>query len=178
MSEPFVKNFRMPVFAEPISMFGHDFHQLAIYHPEPNAAIRFLSGIGFNDWHRDSAKLKGLLVTGGSMRQTEISAEMVFNYQILNGRELEFVSYLNHPHPRYGREVAPFISHLSAYVEDVQKSAEDIESEFGMIPFHRFDTGNHTNPRVAGKKFFREAIYQTRQKLGFDLKLIEKVEEF
>lgn len=154
------------------SAFGFDFHQVAIYTVYPQSAVDLLSQLGFATWHKDSATLTG--VWNGV--HCEIYAEMFFNYQILHGKELEFVQYFRHPNPRYRDRISqPFISHLSAYVESIDEAKEKIRTDHGLMPFHEFETSNHKNPRVAGKKYFREAIFGTSDRLGFNLKLIEKV---
>lgn len=173
MSNDFTKAFRTPDTGKATSLFGVDFHQVALYTYDIADSVAFLSSLGFDEWHSDTATLEGFY----QGNECKVNAEMAFNYQILGGRELEFVSYEDHPEPLYQHSTGklPFLSHLSAYVDNVAAAVENIREEHGHSPYHLFQTGNHTNPRVAGKKFFREAIYDTRAEIGFNLKLIEKV---
>lgn len=155
-------------------IFGKEFHQVAMYTKDLNRAVEAMRMLGYNDWHEDTADLDGFYVG----KKCRIQARMAFNYQMLPGKELEFVEYFDHPDDRYrDLPAGPFISHMSVYVDDVEKAVLDIDSQHGMLPFHEFETSGHTNPRVAGKKSFKEAIYNFRQSLGFNIKLIEKVLE-
>jgi hypothetical protein len=154
-------------------VFGLEFHQVAVYAPELMGAVATLSALGFSTWSQDTATLTGHYIGLPCV----IQAEMFFNYQMLPGKELEFVRYDDHPNDRYrpdGR--VPFFSHVSAYVDDVEAKCEEIFWTYSIVPPHRFETSNHTNPHVAGKKHFKEALFELPQ-LGFNVKLIEKVIE-
>lgn len=149
--------------------FGLEYHQVAIYTSDVRAAALSLTTIGFTGWSFDVATLKG---TYNDVPCT-IHAEMAFNYQMLHGKELEFVHYEGHPIERYAGS-GQFLSHISAYVDDVDLACREIERLHGIVPIHKFETSNHLNPRVAGKKHFREALFETTG-IGFNIKLIEKV---
>lgn len=151
--------------------FGLEFHQVAVYTPTPLAAVSVLSALGFSTWSQDTATLTG---TYAGLR-CALEAAMFFNYQMLSGKELEFVYYNGHPDDRY-TQGGVFFSHVSAYVDNIDVKCEEIFWVHNMLPVHRFETSNHTNPHVAGKKHFREAIFETPE-LGFNVKLIEKVIE-
>lgn len=178
------KGFNVPWTSYPDSLFGHEFHQIAIYTTRIDDSVGELFNMGFKDWSFDTATLEGYHFGV----DTKIKATMAFNYQFLGGRELEYVSYVGHPEPRFwqkeewGGLTRPaalgedtFISHMSSYVTDLEESIKDVERKYKMVPFHMFVTSNHSNPAVAGRKFFKEAIYDTRKIIGFNVKLIEKV---
>jgi len=153
------------------SLLDLKFHQVAIYHHNPEQAILWWSNLGFGNWHRDHAILQGL----EDGLESQKSATMVFNYDIMP-LELEYVSYhgpRNQHDPRDGSQ--PFISHLSTIVDDVDQKAYELTITLGRAPYHRFVTGKHTNPNVVGKKRFREAIFDTASLFGFDIKLIQRV---
>lgn len=165
------KGFRMPDGTYiPDSAFGFDFHQVAIYSRDIRHSVACLQFLGFDQWYSDTAVLKGQW----NDIECTVRAEMHFNYQTLRGKELEFVRYFGHPNQSILDEKGSFISHISAYVDNVDEAVKRIARDFGEYPFHTFETSEHTNPRVAGKKHFREAIF-SMSILGFNLKLIEKV---
>ena len=151
---------------------GVEFHQIAMYVPDRESSVSGMIGLGFTEWSYDSADLEGTYLD----EPCTIRGNMAFNYQFLPGKELEFISYDGHPDAIY-RGMGTFISHISSYVEDVDKSVEVVHAITKMTPYHRFTTRNHDNERIAGKKHFREAIFDTRARFGFNLKLIEKVVE-
>lgn len=163
----------IPVLAPVGALFSLKFHQVAIYHANPESAIAFWEKAGYTDWHRDTATLTG----SEHGRASKKIGRMFFNYDILPC-ELEYVHYdspTRHAHdPRDG--CVPFISHCSAYVSDINAEVRRVGKILGIEPYHRFITGQHHNPVVIGKNIrFREAIFGTGVLLGFDIKLIQKV---
>lgn len=152
-------------------LFGYQFHQVAIFCPEGvDDAVEHWRSLGYTNWIEDSARLKGLLY--GLPVETE--ARMLFNYDIMP-MELEFLDYSG-PSRHEGATGAPYISHMSVYVNDVHLETTRLTAALGdRPPFHRFITQNHTNPGVAGKKRFIESIFDTTGLLGYDTKLIQKV---
>lgn len=149
------------------------FHQVAIYHADPESAVLEWSDLGYDKWTSDTATLVG--TEWGDPSQKE--GEMWFNYDILP-MELEYVKY-NTPfrHTLDDRDGhPPFISHMSTYVEDLDEKLEEIEQTIGIRPYHEFQTHDHTNPTVVERKLrFKEAIYDTRRLLGYDVKMIQRV---
>lgn len=154
-------------------LFGFQFHQVAIFCPAGVMhAVRLWRSLGYQNWIRDDAVLKGKL---DSLGDVNTSATMMFNYDIMP-MELEFLHYDGPSRWRHiEKDAAPFISHMSTYTEDVARDTHRLTSYLGKPPFHRFITQQHSNPGVAGKKRFIESIFDTHGWLGYDLKLIQKV---
>ncbi len=178
------------------SILPYTFHQVAMYCPlgeaQAEAAVDLWKDQGFANWITDTSLLvgyydedyvaeKGLRVGG----QIQTRAMMWFNYDIMAGMELEFLAYENvrghhrwdgigSGNPMYTYE--PFITHMSTYVDDVILEARKMKRFFGFPPYHRFITTGNTNPAVKGKKRFIECIFATRSMIGYDLKLIQKVD--
>lgn len=152
------------------------FHQVAVIVPRSiEVAVGLLKGLGFDQWVQDHATLSGKW----RGKPCRFSAHMWFNYQIIPNREFELLQY-DYRHPNYRSMVVrgqPFLSHMSAYVEDMDAAVNDFKAEKGLEPFHTFATSHHSNPAVAGKKRFREAIFHTAKEVGFNIKLIQKVYE-
>jgi hypothetical protein len=161
----------VPVLAPDESIFGLKFHQVAIYALDPAAAVYQWIQMGYDNWHRDTAVLvgqdRGQLVSKRAI--------MMFNYDIMP-LELEYVSYMGRRNSSDSRDGSqPFLSHLSTIVEDVEEKCAELLVGYGLRPYHQFVTEQHTNPNVAGKKRFKEAIFDTASLLGFDIKLIQRV---
>lgn len=157
---------------EPFASLKYQWHQVAIFTADINRSVFQYRRLGFQNWIEDRAELKGFLWGAPVVTQ----AHMMFGYGVMP-MELEFLSYRGpNRHLSEGRTGAPpFISHMSAYVDDVKQTCMDLLHDSGKTPYHRFITQNHTNPNVVGKKRFIEAIYDTREDLGYDLKFIQKV---
>lgn len=158
----------------PESIFGYQMHQVAIFTDHAQAAVDKWKSFGHTEWAEDKAVLVGKL--DGIEGTIFTYAHMWFNYDIMP-MELEFLEYTGHNrHAAEGRDGAqPFISHMSTYVDNVFIEAMKMQIHFNMLPYHRFVTTNHQNPHVLGKKRFIECIYDTRELLGYDIKLINKV---
>jgi len=154
------------------SVLDYQFHQVAIFTGDVEEAMAPYISMGYDRWIIDTCTLKGFL----HGEPVETRATMAFNYDIMP-MELEFLHYEGpNRHDMEGRTGGqPFISHMSAYVDDVKEASVRIYEELGLLPYHRFITTDNTNPAVVGKKRFIECIYDFRDVLGYDLKLIEKV---
>lgn len=146
------------------------FHQVAIHTPDLFGGVEMLKLLGATDWYYDTAELYGCIE---DRPPTTIKAHMAFNYQILGGLELELLHYEGES--RHSGRSGAFISHISTYVDDINKSMRFMKPT-GFRVCHTFETRNHTNPKFKGtNRKFIEVIYDTRETLGFDIKLIEKV---
>ena len=158
--------------AAPMSgVFDLKFHQVAIYTDNVMRDITMWKDMGYEEWSYDTAKLVGKDRGVPTIKQ----ATMAFNYDILP-LELEYVSY-NGPRNREDERTGfdAFLSHCSTIVHDVEEKMLELKQKHGLEPYHQFVTQDHTNPNVQGIKRFKEAIYDTRHLLGFDIKLIQRV---
>ena len=166
------------------ALLPYQFHQVAIFCPRGtplSAATAPYEDLGYDNWIEDRAVLVGAFRMPNSSEAPEnwvnskVEAHMLFNYDSMP-MELEFLKYYSgvHRHRDRVNELSPFISHMSTYVDDVVEEIGRMRPLFGL-PYHRFVTTEHTNPNVVGKKRFIEAIFNTREVLGYDLKLIQKV---
>lgn len=161
------------VLANPLQILDYQFHQVAIFTNDVYKSMAPYIGMGYDRWILDTADLEGVLFG----EEIVTKATMAFNYDIMP-MELEFLQYEGpNRHADAGRDgVVPFITHMSTYVDDVKETSHAMYHELGRLPYHRFITNNNTNPAVRGKKRFIECIYDFRDELGYDLKMIEKVD--
>lgn len=155
--------------------FPH-FHQVAMYCPMHLHAVDAFKNMGYENWSHDTAYLVGI----GDFHGLNLKGTMSFCYDFIGGgQELEVVTYDgNSHHHREGRirySSDPFISHMSAHVDNAFTNAIVYSKKLGVDIIHTFETFNHTNPAIAGKKRFREAIIGTRHLFGYDVKFIERI---
>jgi hypothetical protein len=154
--------------------FAYKFHQVAFMCPSLDAldlACAHYKIMGYDNWSFDTAVLVGTL----RGEPIETVATMAFNYEALP-MELEFLHYEgpSRHQDRARRARFPFISHMSVHVESIEEEVAKLSPKLGD-PYHLFETRDHTNPAVRGIKRFREAIFDTQQFMGYDLKLIERI---
>lgn len=164
----------------------YQFHQVALFLPPyvyMDEAIKAYHLLGFHNWMEDRAVLRGHYrdprsnpKNPNAWQASEVFAHMQFNYDSMP-MELEFLKYDSglHRHCDRLKERVPFISHMSTYVDDVIEGIDRMVQCGFDLPFHRFVTQEHSNPHVVGKKRFIEAIFATQDRIGYDLKLIQKV---
>jgi hypothetical protein len=167
-----------------IGKLEYQFHQVAMYYPTFEQAIKAMSmwvGMG-HEFAEDAATLRGATKTGvdadgwAEWKKSVTQAHMFFNYTIMP-MEFEVLHYSAGDHrytqPGFGGD--PFLSHFSVYTENLEREAGELAGVLGFGPYYKFTTEGHTNPRVKGKKRFTETIFDTRSLIGADLKFIQKV---
>lgn len=156
-----------------VGLFDKQFHQIAMYTNNIKRSVLAYMGMGFERWTYDTAVLKG--TEWG--RPSHKSAAMAFCYDV-GPWELEFVSY-NNGGQRNVRDLrpgsTPYISHMSVHVPSVEEGCETLHDALRIEPYHRFTTSEHSNPAIVGIKRFKEAIFDFRGELGYDIKLIERI---
>jgi len=158
--------------------FG-SFHQLSIcYENERDLEVaKFMyTSMGYGNWVKDTATMSCVLADG---TETAYGALMYFNYEFMGGLELEIMCNYGFRLTGRGPSVpgGHYLSHMSVHVDDVDEQVQRIGKAMNMNPAIRFTTGDHTNPAIAGKKHFKEAVFATYPMYGFDIKLIERVME-
>jgi hypothetical protein len=141
---------------------------------QQDAAIDVYRSMGYNDWVRDEA----LYVGSWEDNPVECRAHLAFNYQAIMGNlELEFFWYSDGESPMIARASGRtdlFISHMSAYVNDVDEIAAGLSDSLGE-PYYKRETHDHQNAHVKGIKRFREYVWNTHEVIGYDLKIIQRI---
>ncbi len=147
--------------------------QVAFATKDTKALIDIFKTMGLKDWADDEVKATGFVfgVAG------ENKAELHFNYDF--GFELEILNYLEGPNWHEKRNSANdpiFLSHLGLHVEkeELKKIANTMKT-LGIGIAQEVYTDSHTNPAVKGIKRFHYVVFDSQEKLGFDLKLIERI---
>lgn len=145
--------------------------QIALCPPDAKAAIKLLEHLGLTEWAHDTVIAKGKVFGNPGINE----AALAFNYQAAREEpkplELEVLHYIVGDNWMAGR--GPSVSHLGMHC-----SLEELEewrmkfSGLGIKIAQEVDTRSHTNPVIAGKRWYKYVIFDTRNVLGVDLKFI------
>jgi len=162
--------------APPDAIFRVKFHQVSIYHANPEEAVDFWKAAGFTEWTSDECVLRGFEYGRPFL---EVESEW-FNYDIL---PLEFCLF----HYRRGAYKIdegmdgepPFLALMAAYVDSLEQKMAEIAEDLDLYPFKVYDSVEHRNPYLtegpkAGMRFHK-CLYNTSNWLGFDVKLTQRV---
>lgn len=145
--------------------------QIAIYPPDPKAAIALLTAIGLHEWAHDIVVAEGLV--NEAKEQTNVAA-LAFNYQAApdNGKlEFEVLHYRAGRHWMQSHE--PSASHLGMHCTSTELYQwRQFFRNRGIMVAQEVETQSHTNPVIAGKRSYTYVIFSTRHILGIDLKFI------
>lgn len=149
--------------------------QIALCPRDPVAAMNLLSEIGMKEWAKD------IVVANGKVFGDEGSnvAQLSFNYTALQGaRELEVLHYTDGKNWMAEPSRVNSVSHLGMHC-----SAEELVewraffAERGIDVAQEVLTESHTNPVIAGKRWYNYVIFDTKEILGVDLKFIVRKEQ-
>jgi hypothetical protein len=155
--------------------------QIAIAPPKGRAhhARQLLDEMGAalsaSGWVHDHVKAEGAVF--GNAAKSE--ANLAFNYGMgeINGHlEFEILEYTDGDN--WIENITPCVSHLGMHVGS--RGELDYWREF----FHNrqigiaqeVDTTDHSNPVIAGKRWYKYVIFDTRAILGVDIKMILRKE--
>lgn len=142
--------------------------QVAIAPKDPERAIDLLKKLGMDQWHHDTVVAAGQ-VFGYPGRNT---AELAFNYQGIEGKELEVLNYVQGQNwiDTRGKNI---VSHLGMHCseKELTEYRQFFASE-GIQVAQEVNTESHTNPVIAGKRQYNYVIFDTKHILGVDLKFI------
>lgn len=143
--------------------------QFAICPQDPNAAMELLTDMGAEEWARDHVLAKGAVYGQDGLRN---EADLSFNYELAPaGVEFELLNYTQGVN--WMDLHAPRVSHLGMHC-----SAEELVewraffAERGIKVAQEVLTQAHTNPHIAGKRWYNYVIFDTYDILGVDVKFI------
>lgn len=142
--------------------------QVALHPKDPKAAIRLLNEMGAGQWADDVVMATGSV--HGSTPETNV-ADLAFEYDMLKGaNELEVLHY------KAGKSWMGNqnrVSHLGMHC-----SAEELEEwkdffhKRGYKIAQEVKTDYHSNPVIAGKRWYHYCIFDTHEVLSVDVKFI------
>lgn len=160
------------------------FEQIAFYTPNIEASKDVYRYLGCKTWMDDTVTARGRV---GQREQKEPNtiinvATLAFNYDL--GIELELIKYnagMNW-HRKAGRIEddghcsVPFLSHMAYHTEGMADEKKRLlNSGFHIVQDVR--TISHTSvPLMESGRRYNYVIFATRDVLGFDVKVIERIE--
>lgn len=145
--------------------------QIALCPTNPAAAIELLTAMGLGEWARDHVVASGKVY--GHPGNNE--ALLNFNYEATSHKdlELEILHYTTGPNWMSHRDRANSVSHLGMHctAEELVQWTQFFADR--KIPIAQsVDTQSHTNPVIAGQRWYRYCIFDTKHILGVDVKFI------
>lgn len=147
--------------------------QIALCPPDPAEAIKLLKEMGADEWVQDLVVATGTV--GTTLEQTNV-ATLAFNYTALDSaRELEVLHYCAGSNWMEGR--ASRVSHIGMHVDaaELQRWRTFFKNR-GYDVAQEVHTDSHTNPAIAGKRWYHYVIFDTYRTLGVDVKFIVRRE--
>ena len=149
-------------------MLKFKIEQVALCPQDPEAAIELLNAMGAGEWARDHVVANGE-VRGYPGRN---EADLAFEYNMLaNANELEVLHYTDGPN--WMDEFSPRASHLGMHCTAVELEGwREFFDERGILVAQEVKTESHTNPHIAGKRWYNYVIFDTYDILGVDIKFI------
>ncbi len=132
-----------------------------------NVAFDLLGAIGTKEWNHDVVHASGEVFG----REASNVANLAFNYDICSGKEFEVLQYVSGQNWVEGH--LPRVSHFGMHV-----TAEELDqwraffAERGIAVAQEVETESHSNPVIAGKRWYNYVIFDTQRLLGTDLKFI------
>lgn len=162
--------------------------QIALCPPDPVRAIALLKLLGLDEWAHDVVVASGSVYAEGPVTNRAVLA---FNYQATRGitnkvassggndinpseaKPLE-LEVLHYTEGRNWMDVnVPSVSHLGMHCSAQELAEWTAKFEaFGIKWAQNVLTKSHTNPAIAGKRWYNYRIFHTRPILGVDLKFI------
>jgi hypothetical protein len=149
--------------------------QLAICPANPEAAIKLLTEMGAAEWARDHVVAAGDVY--GEAGRNE--ADLAFNYDLLRGPEFEVLHYTRGHNWMNEPSRVNSVSHIGMHCSEEELEAWRKFFADRKIPVaQEVFTESHTNPVIAGKRWYRYVIFSTKQILGVDCKFIVRRDSF
>jgi len=147
--------------------------QIAFAAKDPQKLIETLTKMGLKDWAHDEVVATGKVFGV----PTTNKAELHFNYDF--GFELEILNYIEGRNWHTKRNKANddiFLSHLGLHVEEAEMELiKRVMGIMGIKIAQEVYTDSHTNPVIKGKREYHYVVFDSKDRIGFDLKLIERI---
>lgn len=137
-----------------------------------NIAFDLLNDLGATEWNLDTVVAQGE-VFGDPAGNV---AKLAFNYDICSGKEFEVLQYIGGRNWVQIGDGPPRVSHFGMHV-----TAEELDqwraffAERGIPVAQEVFTESHSNPAIAGKRWYNYVIFDTQRLLGTDLKFIVRL---
>jgi hypothetical protein len=145
--------------------------QIALCPVDPQAAIELLTEMGLGQWARDHVVAEGVVYGKPDVNE----ADLAFNYEGSSDKplELEVLHYTQGANWMQHRDRVNSVSHLGMHCDHEELDHWfDFFAARGIALAQGVDTLSHTNPAIAGQRWYRYAIFDTKAILGVDIKFI------
>lgn len=143
--------------------------QVAICPADPVAAKTLLAAMGAERWAEDHVSAVGEVFGFSGSNE----ADLAFNYDLLSGHEFEVLHYTDGDNwmNQQGRHNS--VSHLGMHcnAEELLQWRAFFHAR-GYRVAQEVLTRQHTNPAIAGTRWYHYVIFDTKAVLGVDLKFI------
>lgn len=160
--------------------------QIALCPKNPTAAIELLTAMGLKDWAHDHVVALGYVdvcphevndLRRDTSKPVRNEADLAFNYEGFDEkRELEVLHYTAGENWLAGGE--PRVSHLGMHCTAAELAEwRKFFDERGIVVAQEVLTWTHTNPVIAGKRWYNYVIFNTYEILGVDIKFIVRREQ-
>ena len=150
--------------------------QVAICPPDPARAVELLSALGLTEWVSDIVVARGSVFADANQ---ENRARLAFNYEATRmdgdrpARPLELEVLHYEAGNNWMAYNSPRVSHLGMHCTDDELEAwRERFASLGIGVAQEVFTQSHSNPAIAGKRWYQYVIFNTRGVLGVDLKFI------
>ena len=150
-------------------MLKFTIEQIAICPKDPISARALLRDIGAVTWHEDHVVADGKVFSEPGRNH----ADLAFNYEIFSGKEFEVLHYTSGSNwmQEEGRENS--VSHLGMHCSsDELLRWREFFSARSIAVAQEVMTQSHSNPAIAGERWYNYVIFDTKDILGVDLKFI------
>lgn len=151
-----------------------DIQQIAIAPANTERAIELLIALGAGEWARDHVVANGQ-VHGKKARN---EANLAFNYELVPGKEFEVLTYTAGENWLDANMDGNCVSHLGMHCTEAELAEfRAFFEQRGIAVAQEVFTESHTNPVIAGQRWYHYTIFATREILGVDLKFIVRLEK-
>jgi len=150
-------------------MLKFTIEQIAICPRDPIAARALLRDIGAVRWHEDHVVADGKVFSEPGSNE----ADLAFNYEIFSGKEFEVLHYTTGPNWMEEEDRENSVSHLGMHcsADELLKWREFFAAR-SIAVAQEVMTQSHSNPAIAGQRWYNYVIFDTKDILGVDLKFI------
>lgn len=153
-------------------MLKFKIEQLALCPTDPEAAKQLLREMGAGEFAEDVVTASGFVYGEAG----ENVGQLAFDYELFKGNELEILHYTDGPNwmERHPNTVSHIGMHCTA--EELVEWRKFF-ADRGIGVAQEVCTKSHTNPHIAGKRWYNYVIFDTREILSVDVKFIVRLEE-
>lgn len=144
---------------------------LCVDHERREEALALLQALGMADWYHDEVAAKGRVYGFPASNEATLSFNYEAQHEVPTGLELEVLSYWSGKYWMKGS--VPAVSHLGMHCSEGElDSWKGVFERMGIRIAQEVHTISHTNPTIAGKRWYHYCIFDTKNLIGVDLKFI------